>query len=229
MIENPQPIIFLYLTLAFTLMLTVFNHKHFLKKNNDFRAFMLYFGCFFISFLIVPLLIILISEVDFLGYLQGIGFSPGKTVKGIIITAIAIPVTLLAAHIGSKDPEMKKQYPFSKTACTKLSKFIIYESAYLLLYYFSWEFLFRGILFFPLVTSTNLITALSIQTTISTLYHIGHPISEIFGALFAGLIFGAIAYVTGSFFYTVFIHALIGISNDTFLYLRYHRNKGENR
>lgn len=225
MIGSTHTIIFLYLPVAFTLMLTIFHYKQLLKKYNDFKAFLLYFSFFFLTFLIIPLFIILILRIDSLEFLKGIGFSFGEIKKGILITAISIPIAILAAFIGSKDPGVKKQYPFSKTACIQFNKFIIYESAYLILYYFAWEFLFRGVLFFPLVTSCNLLIALSIQTIISTLYHIGHPTSEIFGALFAGFIFGAIAYLTGSFFYTVFLHALVGIGNDSFLYIRHYRIK----
>lgn len=217
-------ILFLYLPLAFTLMLTVFNYKNLLKKHDDYRAFLLYFTFFFLTLFAIPCLIILFAAKEPFVLFQKIGFSLGNSKQGLIITAVAIPICLLAAFIGSKDPSIKRQYPFSKIACTSSHKFVIYETAYLFLYYFPWEFMFRGLLFFSLLSFTDLITALSIQTIISTLYHIGHPDSEIFASLGAGFIFGIIAYITGSFVYTVFIHAFIGISNDTFLYHRYYKH-----
>jgi membrane protease YdiL (CAAX protease family) len=66
----------------------------------------------------------------------------------------------------------------------------------------------------------GLIPALAVQTIISTLYHFGHPPSEIFAALGAGVIFGLVAYATGSIFYASILHAAVGISNDVFLYTR---------
>lgn len=221
-----QVILFLYLPLAFTLMLTVFNYKQLLKKFDDYRAFLLYFTYFFFVFLVIPCLIVFLFAKVPVAFFQEIGFSLGKGKKGLIIIAVAIPISILAAFIGSKDPLMKRQYPFSKTACTSLRKFIIFETSYLILYYLPWEFIFRGLLFFTLVPTTGLIVALSLQTIISTLYHIGHPDSEIFASLGAGFIFGIIAYITGSFIYTVFIHAFIGISNDTFLYYRHYKQTG---
>lgn len=221
-----QVILFLYLPLAFTLMLTVLNYKHLLKKYDDYRAFLLYFTFFFLAFLVIPCLIIVFFAKEPFAFFQRIGFSLGKSKQGLIIIAVAIPLSIIVAFIGSKDPLMKRQYPFSKTACTGLRKFIAFETAYLFLYYLPWEFIFRGLLFFSLVSSTGFIIALSLQAIISTLYHIGHPDSEIFASLGAGFIFGIIAFFTGSFVYTVLIHALIGISNDTFLYRRYHKHSG---
>ena len=218
-------IFFLYLPIAFTLMVTVLNYKQFLKRMDNYRAFLLYFSCFFFLFLVVPFLMVFISGTNLTLFLQQIGFSWGKISTGIIFIAAGIPVNLLIAFIVSKDSKIKQQYPFSKKACDKLSRFFVYESAYFILYYFAWEFLFRGLLFFPLLYTFNLGIALSVQTTISTLYHIGHPDTELFAALAGGFIFGIIAYLTGSFLYTIFIHAFLGISTDTFLYIRYYRKK----
>ena len=65
----------------------------------------------------------------------------------------------------------------------------------------------------------GIIISISIQTIISTIYHIGHPFEEILGAFAGGFIFGIIALLTGSFLYTWLIHAALGIATDTFVYL----------
>jgi membrane protease YdiL (CAAX protease family) len=212
-------LIFLYLPLGLTVMQTVFNYKQFGKNRDDFKAFLYYFGAFFLFIFVIPVFILILGHVE----LNTIGFTFGNMRYGIIIVLSSVPLSFIIAAIGSRDPIMKDQYPFSKSACVSLKKFVIFETCYLFLYYFSWEFLFRGLLFFSILSSTNLIIALSIQTIISTLYHIGHPPLEILGAMAAGFFFGIIAFVTGSFFYTILIHALIGISTDSFLYIKYHR------
>jgi membrane protease YdiL (CAAX protease family) len=59
------------------------------------------------------------------------------------------------------------------------------------------------------------------------LHHIGHPKSEILGALLGGVIFSSIALVSRSILYPILIHAMFGIVNDTFIYLRnYRKNSG---
>jgi len=75
-----------------------------------------------------------------------------------------------------------------------------------------------------LIPAVGLVPALSVQTIISTLHHFGHPPSEIFAALGAGFVFGLIAYYTGSFFYTIFLHALTGVATDFFIFRRDYRS-----
>lgn len=215
--------LYVYLAVAFALMITVFHHKRLLRKYGDYQAFLRYFGFFFVMFFALPMLLILLASAEPGAFLASRGFTFGRSQKGLLIMGLSVPIALIAAFIGSRDPVMKAQYPFSKEACSNPKRFVFFEICYLALYYLPWEFLYRGVLFFPLIPAIGLVPALAVQTVISTLHHFGHPDSEIFAALGAGFIFGLIAYATGSFLYTVFIHALVGIGNDTFLYFRYHR------
>jgi membrane protease YdiL (CAAX protease family) len=111
-------------------------------------------------------------------------------------------------------------YPLAKAACDGARTFVGYEISYLVLYYLPWEWVFRGVLFLPLVPAIGLIPSLAVQTAVSTLLHIGHPDAEVFGAAGAGLAFGLVAYFTGSFLYPLVLHAATGIATDTFLYVR---------
>ena len=223
-----QAVLYVYLSAAFALMITVLHHRRLLKKSGDYHAFLRYFAFFFALFFALPVLIVFTASADPGAFLASCGFTFGRSQKGFLFMGLSVPVALIAAFIGSRDPVMKAQYPFSKEACSNPKRFVFYEICYLVLYYLPWEFLYRGVLFFPLIPAIGLVPALAVQTLISTLYHFGHPDSEILAALGAGFIFGLIAYATGSFFYTVFIHALVGIGNDMFLYLRYHRVRRKN-
>ena len=212
-----------YLALAFALMMTVFHHSRLVRRRDDFRAFLLYFISFCTAFLVLPVVIVFMLSADPVRSIISFGFSTGRWGTGVLFMGVSIPVAVFIAYLGSKDPAMRERYPFSKRACESLGKFAIFEFSYLVLYYSSWEFLFRGLLFFPLVPAVGLVPALAIQTVVSTLYHFGHPDSEIYAAAVGGVVFGLIAYATGSFLYTVFIHALIGITTDSFLYVRRRR------
>jgi membrane protease YdiL (CAAX protease family) len=114
-------------------------------------------------------------------------------------------------------------YPLAKSVLADARAFAVYELAYLVLYYLPWEFLFRGLLLLPLVPAVGLLPALVFQTAVSTLLHAGHPASEVLAAALAGLAFGLVATVTGSFLYTFVLHAAAGIATDTFLFLRRRR------
>lgn len=218
-------ILYLYLAIVFCLMVTIFHYKHFQKKNGDYKAVLYYFFLFFLLFFLVPTIIIFFFHQDPIRFLNSIGLQFGNINAGIVLIIIFIPIALYSTFVSSRDKSIIKHYPFSKEACRDDRKFIFYEFSYLIFYYFSWEFLFRGILFFPILSSTNLVIAVSVQTIISTLLHIGHPPIEILGALIGGILFGFIAYYTESFFYVFIIHAMIGIFLDIALYTKYHRKR----
>ena len=80
-------------------------------------------------------------------------------------------------------------------------------------------------LFFPLAAALGFLPAMALNTALSTLHHIGHPKSEVFGALLAGIVFSCIALWTGSVLYPIVIHATVGVVNDTFIYVRTYRRK----
>jgi membrane protease YdiL (CAAX protease family) len=218
-----RALLYPYLALAFALMVTVFHHRNLRQGRTELRAFLLYFAAFSLFFLAVPLIIILLAAADPAAFLRSAGLTLGRAGRGLALSAAAVPVCLAAAFIGSRDPAMREQYPFAKTACRTPAAFAAYEAVYLVFYYLPWEFLYRGLLFLALLPALGLAPALAIQTIVSTIHHFGHPDSEIWAACGAGFIFGLVAWFTGSFLYTVFIHALVGMANDTFLYLRFHR------
>jgi membrane protease YdiL (CAAX protease family) len=209
--------------LAFALTATVLHHRRLAARMPDDRAYLLYFLVFFGVFMAVPLVLVFLGSAEPGRFLAAAGFTAGKWRLGLPLAAAGVPIGILVAVTGSGDPAMRAQYPFSKRACASPGKLAVHELAYFFFYYVAWEFLFRGLLFLPLVPALGLVPALAFQTALSTLFHFGHPDTEVFAALGAGFIFGIIAWATGSFFYTVLIHAAVGIGTDVTVYLRHHR------
>lgn len=222
-------LLFLIYAVSFTLISSFFHYKNLLKKfDNDFKAFIHYFVYFSLFLLIFPVIGIFLYSPHPLEVLKDLGFRFGNYKIWLIVIVISIPISAVSGYITSNDTKLKKFYPFSKNACRSLKTFIIYEIFYLFLYYIAWEFTFRGVILFSIAemmghSKSGILIAILIQTIISTVYHLGHPESEIFGSFVGGIIFGVIAYTTKSFLYTLFIHALIGIVNDTFIYIRYYK------
>ena len=206
--------------------MTFFHYRRLLRKRDDFSAFMIYFMVFFFLFLVIPGFIILVFSPEPMLFLREAGLSLGRAGRGGVILIAGMPLAVLSGYIGSRDERLRRFYPFSKTACRSARTFAAFEAAYVLLYYVTWEFFYRGILFFPLIPTLGLVPALAVQTAVSTLHHVGHPSSEIFAALAAGIAFGLIAYFTGSFLYTFVLHAITGVSTDSFIYWRDYRMKG---
>jgi membrane protease YdiL (CAAX protease family) len=224
-------LLFLIYAVGFTFLSSFFHYKSLQKKyKDDLQVFIRYFMYFFLFLLIIPAAAVLLYSSQPLEALKSFGFRFGNYKLGLILSLIAIPVCAAAVYVSLKDPKLKDQYPFSKNACRSVKTFVLYELAYLFLYYIAWEFTFRGVLLFSIIEMTGhakagILAAVLIQTIIATVYHLGHPDIEIVGAFAGSIIFGIIAYLTGSFLYTIFIHALLGMANDTFFYIKYHKAK----
>jgi len=224
-------LLFLTYALSFTLLSSVFHYRNLQRKfSNDLQVFVRYFIYFFLFLLLIPVVVILLYASQPLEALQSLGFQPGNSRLGLILSLIAIPICAFAVYVSLKDPKLKDQYPFAKNACRGVRTFVLYELAYLFMYYAPWEFTFRGVFLFSIIEITGeakagILIAILVQAILATVYHLGHPDIEVISAFVGSIIFGIIAYVTQSFLYTLFIHALLGIANDTFFYLKYHKAK----
>jgi membrane protease YdiL (CAAX protease family) len=212
-------LVYLELVLALTFLATVLHFRALRRTRDELAAVRRYFLAFFVLLLAAPCLLTLFSSPGPGAALASFGWTFGRAGLGFALAAVGLPLAILAGSVGSRDPEMRKMYPLAKAACAGARTFAGYELSYLFLYYLPWEFVFRGVLFLPLVPAIGLVPALAVQTAISTLLHIGHPDTEVFAAAGAGLVFGLIAWATGSFLYTFILHAATGIATDTFLYL----------
>ncbi|MCB9250428.1 MAG: CPBP family intramembrane metalloprotease [Ignavibacteriales bacterium] len=90
--------------------------------------------------------------------------------------------------------------------------FIIYELL-LLLFLFSWEFIFRGFILFGLEKRFGLY-AIFIQMIPFVILHNGKPFLETFASIFGGLFLGYLALRTRSILYGFLIHGVILIALD---------------
>lgn len=210
-----------YLALALTAMGSVLHHRRLRARYGDQFGMWLYFALFFLLLAALPVLVLTVTEQHPGRFLLAIGLRAGNWRTGLPILVPALPLAVLIGAFASRSTEMRAFYPLSRAACSSKGRFIAYELGYVILYYTAWEFLYRGLLFFPLVDRLGLLAAASLSTALSVLHHIGHPDSEIIGALLGGYLFCAVAFLTDSMVYPLAIHATLGVSNDLFLYLRY--------
>jgi len=101
---------------------------------------------------------------------------------------------------------------------------LVYYEAMMGFYFFCWEFFFRGFLLFGLAKFKFLgqYGAVFVQTLPFTLLHwsivasASKPPLEILSAFFGGLLLGALAIRTKSFFYGFLIHWAIALGLDLF-------------
>jgi membrane protease YdiL (CAAX protease family) len=168
---------------------------------------------FILTFILPALYIILAMKKSLFSF----GFGAGDIKTGTKLLLL-IPVLIVPAiFIASKMPDIRIEYPLADTLMTDQEHILIYEAAYVLFYYFAWEFFFRGFILFGLKDRLGTINAILIQTISSCLIHIGKPEGEILGSIIIGIIFGVIAIKTRSFWYVFLMHASIGVLLDLFI------------
>jgi membrane protease YdiL (CAAX protease family) len=218
--------VYLELVVALALLATVL---HFRRRREtpamEIKAVRAYFAACASLLLVLPWLIVFLTEAHPLEILVSFGWTLGKAGLGAVLTLTFLPVAVWLGYLSSRNTDMRRMYPLAKAALTDGRTFAAYELSYLFLYYLPWESVFRGVLFLPLVPAIGLLPALALQTIVSTFLHIGHPDPEVLAAAAAGLAFGLIAYYTGSFLYPLVIHATSGIALDTFIFLRRRRGR----
>ncbi|MEP7268373.1 MAG: CPBP family intramembrane glutamic endopeptidase [Saprospiraceae bacterium] len=185
--------------------------------NNSTRqnTFYIYQHLFFFCFLfLLPVFYLLFFRQE---SLRDYGFLMGDWKSGFKIVLFSIPIIVLISYLSSNQLDFRAEYPLAKSLISHHEYILPFELAYIIFYYIAWEFFFRGFILFGLKAELGAVSAVLIQTISSCLVHIGKPESEIFSSMLAGIIFGAIALRTKSFWYTFIIHALLGVSLDLFI------------
>jgi membrane protease YdiL (CAAX protease family) len=168
----------------------VFVLKHYYSLNIDFpRATDL------IYYLLIPLAA---GWVLFRDKPWDYGMRIGRWKSSIILTLVCLAGMALILYGGSKMPEFRSYYHKSAIDWPEL----LLDKA---LYYFAWEFLFRGYILFGLEKSIGR-SAIFVQAIPFVLLHLGKPFWEALACIPGGFGFGYLAYKTRSFLPCFVIH-----------------------
>lgn len=170
----------------------------------------------FISYFIIPLLII---KFLFKEKIRDYGISFGDYKAGIKITIIFLIIMLPLIWIASSLPEFNKTYPHLSSAKYSWKIFLFFETG-MLIYMFSWEFIWRGFMLFGLKDKFGYYAVL-IQMIPFLILHNGKPAPETFGAIIAGIALGILALRTNSILYCVLTHMSVMFSIDLISVLRF--------
>ncbi len=230
-INDPYAMLFVCIGVAFVLLSSILNVRNLMRRSkSDYKAALTYFVSFFGLMFALPMALVLVDGPKFGMYPWTLGLQIGDWKIGLTMLAFTTPILVVSVILGARDPELQRQYPFSKEALKGPVRFVLYEAAYVAFYYLAWEFAFRGVVLFGLlaflpVNIPGVAVAIMVQTFLSTIYHIGHPNSEVLGAALLGLVSGAAAVATGSILYGLLFHAVVGVLNDCLAYRRLARNR----
>jgi hypothetical protein len=151
----------------------------------------------------------------------GLGW-PVKEKRGaaLVLFLTLVLGSAIPFYFGAKDADMQSVYPFYKTF-TGLPQFLIYELSYFP-FFVVIEFVFRGVILFTvarsLMTKPNDtlggVLAIVIAMIPYCVWHIGKPMTELWGTPIWGLLAGAGIYITRSIWPVLMAHWLLNIWLD---------------
>lgn len=185
----------------------------------DYYSHILQFIAFCFLTLVLPSLYLVFSKKR---SFKDIGMGLGDTKFGFRLLLILVPLIIPIMYFASAGADIQAEYPLAKILLTRKDLVWSYEIAYVLFYYVSWEFYFRGFLLFGLRDRFGDLNAILIQTISSCLVHLGKPAGETIGAIIVGVIFGIIALRTRSIWYVFVLHILIGVLTDLYIIYFHH-------
>lgn len=157
--------------------------------------------------------------------LRELGLGLGDWRFGLRVSLFLFVFMLPFVAVVSMQPSFMRQYPLSGVVAQQaltfikdergaIGLFLVYELAYML-YFFSWEFFFRGFLSLGLARFIGPI-AIAVQMLPFALLHVGKPQPEALGSIVAGLALGWLALRTRSMWWGFLLHAAVALSMDLF-------------
>jgi membrane protease YdiL (CAAX protease family) len=166
-----------------------------------------------LAHLTYPALLLLLLRMNPLR--KGLGI--GNWRRGLWLSLVASVAVLCACFIIARVPAMKFYYAPPRWGTGNAHTILLAEWARIQTL-IGWEFLFRGFLLFPLYEMFGPVANL-IQATLCAVTHIHKPLVEMYGSFPFALLLGYLARRSGSVWYGVYVHWLLGFSVEFFIAL----------
>lgn len=153
--------------------------------------------------LIIPLAIAYLLGID----IRSFGFAFRKWPFSWNITIVGLVCIVVYQLVVGTLPQYDAYY--ASRIPTGTGNLILYITLAIGVHNFAWEFFFRGFLLFGLKERFGMYSIV-IQSVPFALMHIGKPPIEAIVSVFAGLLFGYIAYRSESFIPVFLLHWVMG-------------------
>jgi len=165
-----------------------------------------WFGVNFLLLFCVPALVIRLGfkrRLAEFGWQWGAGQVWGKYFLGFLV--VVVPVVI----VSSRWPSFQDYYSSQLWAGQSLGAFVLFAAGWLV-YFFAWEFFFRGFLLFGLARSLGQL-AIFIQMVPFVMMHFRKPEMESYAAIIAGIALGLMAYRGKSWVGCWLLHWVIAV------------------
>ena len=166
-----------------------------------------WFGLNFVLLFGVPALVIRVGWRERLSD-YGLGLGQPRLWDLLAPALLMIPVVVWASRL----PSLQAYYPLVPLAREGVGGFLLSATGWLV-YFFAWEFFFRGFLLHLLLRRGPAL-AILVQTIPFVMMHYGKPEAESWGAILAGLALGFMAWRGRSMLSCWLLHWAVAVSLD---------------
>jgi membrane protease YdiL (CAAX protease family) len=174
----------------------------------------------FITMGVIPAIICLALLPEYRIADLGVTIIPGTMVYTIGWTAGLSLLVIPLAYISARKPKNLVNYPQIRSRKWTMQTIYINALGWAL-YLLGYEFLFRGILLFPLVNALGVWPAIAINIALYAATHIPKGQDETIGAIPLGLVLCVLTLISGTIWIAVMVHIVMAWTN-CFTAMKFH-------
>jgi membrane protease YdiL (CAAX protease family) len=169
---------------------------------------------------VLPISICLLFLKDFSLSDYGLVYIEQTTLYSIVWTLGLSVLVIPLVHFSARKPKNLVNYP--QIRAKVWTKKMVYMNALgWFLYLFGYEFLFRGVLLFPLIEPLGVWPAIAVNIALYSATHIPKGLDETIGAIPLGLVLCLLTLSSGTIWIAFFVHVAMAWTN-TFTALRFN-------
>ena len=195
-----------------------YNKYEFDLASASHITFLRIVGFFTMGLLSSILCLILMPDYSFADY--GLTYNSETTLFTGFWTLVLILLVIPLAYISARKPKNLVNYPQIR-ARIWTRKIVFINASGWVLYLFGYEFLFRGVLLFPLVKHLGVWPAIAINIALYAATHIPKGLEETIGATILGFVLCLLTIASGTIWIAYFVHVALAWTNS-FTALKYH-------
>jgi len=174
----------------------------------------------FVCMAVVPGIICLVYLPEYSLADYGLTFKPETIQFTIFWTFVLCLLVIPLAFISAQKPKNLVNYPMIRAKVWN-NKIVILNALGWALYLFGYEFLFRGLLLFPLAEHLGVWTAIAINIALYSATHIPKGLEETIGAIPLGLVLCILTLASGTIWIAFVVHVAMAWTNS-FTALKFH-------
>jgi membrane protease YdiL (CAAX protease family) len=143
----------------------------------------------------------------------GLSVIPETTLFTVVWTVGLCALTIPLAFFSAKNPKNFVNYPQIRTKVWS-KKTLFLSLLGWAIYLFGYEFLFRGVLFVPLVEPLGLWPAIAINVALYSATHIPKGLDETIGAIPLGIVLCLLTLASGTIWIAFIVHLSMAWTNN---------------